>query len=62
MYQERLRTFKQVEADIQAYNKEMYTVFKKQQQQVSHYDAENKKLAEELHSLEQQSLKAAKTV
>lgn len=48
MYQERLRTLKQVEADIQAYNNEMYTVFKKQQQQVSHYEGENRKLAEEL--------------
>lgn len=46
--QDRLKTYKQVESDIQAYNNEMYSVFKKQQQEVSHYESENKRLAEEL--------------
>lgn len=52
LYQDRLREYKQLEADIAAFNTEMYNTFKKQQAEVSKYEADNKKLTEELSQME----------
>lgn len=49
---ERQRTYKQLEADITAMSNEMYQVFKKQQAEVSKYEKENKRLAEEVSGLD----------
>ena len=44
IYQERLRTYKQLENDIKTFQDEMNSQFKKQQVEVNKYETENKKL------------------
>lgn len=53
LYAERLRTYKQLEADITAMSNEMYQVFKKQQAEVSKYEGENRQLGDQVLQLDQ---------
>lgn len=61
IYQSRLRTYKQLENDIKTFQDEMHQHFKKQQQEVQKYEADNKRMAAEAALLDQQIQKQQKS-
>jgi hypothetical protein len=54
IYQDRLRSYKQLEHEIKSSQEEMSRQFKQQHLEVSKYEAENKALQTELASLDHQ--------
>lgn len=61
IYQNRLRTYKQLENDIKTFQDEMHQHFKKQQQEVQKFEADNKRMTTEAAQLDQQIQKQLKS-